>query len=76
MQEMIHQKFFFFYDFLNDGFVELALKFFEDPWGFNVDEAKEEAENKQENDQENSVSHLVKPEKKLGESPYTIHLPN
>jgi len=36
MEELLHQKFFFFYDFLNDGFVDMALLFYEDPYGFDL----------------------------------------
>ena len=43
MEEMLGQKFFFFYDFLNDGFIDFAMQFYEDPFGFDVNKAKEEA---------------------------------
>ena len=29
-----------FYDLLSDGFVELAMEFYDDPFGFNINEAK------------------------------------
>ena len=52
MEEVLHQKFFFFYDFLNDGFVDLALMFYEDPYGFDLDKAREDLENNKD-DEEN-----------------------
>ena len=30
-----------FYDFLSDGFIDFAMEFYEDPFNFDVDEAKE-----------------------------------
>lgn len=82
MEELLHQKFFFFYDFLNDGFVDMALLFYEDPYGFDLQKAREDAEKSKDNiarvnDVEDSVeAPLVNKHIKRGESPYTITLPN
>jgi hypothetical protein len=40
MREYLHQKFFMFYDFLQDGFIDFAMEFYEDPFHFDVNEAK------------------------------------
>lgn len=69
MEELLHQKFFFFYDFLNDGFIDFAMQFYEDPFGFDVNKAKEEAEKSKNNDVEASADPLVQSEKLEG-SPY------
>lgn len=75
MHEMLHQKFFMFYDYLNDGFVDFAMQFYEDPFGFDVTKAKEEAENKQ--DVENSIAPLVPKEDGFqGKCEYKVSLPN
>lgn len=66
-------KFFFFYDFLNDGFVDLALKFYEDPFGFDLDEARAEVND----DEENQPDQPIPPcDIVTGKSPYDITLPN
>ena len=40
MREMLYNKFFMFYDFLSDGFIDFAMEFYNDPFGFDVNEAK------------------------------------
>ena len=74
MEEVLHQKFFFFYDFLNDGFVDLALMFYEDPFGFDLDKAREEVENRK--DDEENQHDLPKEDIVTGKSPYDFTLPN
>ena len=70
---MLHQKFFMFYDFLNDGFVDFAMQFYEDPFGFDLDQAKLDAEKSK--DVENSQEPLVNKEK-TGGCPFKVSLPN
>ena len=78
---MLGQKFFFFYDFLNDGFIDFAMQFYEDPFGFDVNKAKEEAENKEKHRISGDIETVfVNPEtmnkEKQDGSPYKVTLPN
>ena len=81
MEEMLGQKFFFFYDFLNDGFIDFAMQFYEDPFGFDVNKAKKEAEGKEKNRISGDIEVVfVNPDtmnkdKREG-SPYKVTLPN
>ena len=77
MEEVLHNKFFFFYDFLNDGFVDLALLFYEDPFGFDLNKAKAEAEARENGqDVENSASPPNNSDVVTGPAPFTVTLPN
>ena len=40
MEEYLHQQFFMFYDFLQDGFIDFAMEFYEDPFEFDINKAK------------------------------------
>ena len=50
MREFMHQKFFMFYDFLQDGFIDFAMEFYEDPFNFDIDEAKARKEREEGGD--------------------------
>ena len=54
MREMLYNKFFMFYDFLQDGFIDFAMEFYEDPFGFDVNEAKARKEKQEGDDIEKS----------------------
>lgn len=78
---MLYNKFFMFYDFLSDGFIDFAMEFYDDPFGFDVNEAKarkakQEAEHNdlEISHQQNESEALLKKQK--GESPFLITLPN
>jgi len=55
MREMLYNKFFMFYDFLQDGFTDFAYEFFDDPFGFDVNEAKARKLREESNDIEASL---------------------
>ena len=79
MREMLYNKFFMFYDFLQDGFIEFAMEFYDDPFGFDVNEAKARAKKREEDDIEasainNENDELLK--KGKGASPFDITLPS
>jgi len=56
MRDMLYNKFFMFYDFLQDGFIEFAMEFFDDPFGFDVNEAKARKKREESNDIEISAN--------------------
>jgi len=76
MREFMHQKFFMFYDFLQDGFIDFAMEFYEDPFDFDIDEAKARKEKEEAGsaddiekqdcfeEQNEEKDELLKPEKK------------
>ncbi len=80
MRDMLYNKFFMFYDFLQDGFIDFAMEFFEDPFGFDVNEAKarkramENSNDMEQSGFNNENENLLK--KGKGESPMNITLPN
>lgn len=80
MREMLYNKFFMFYDFLQDGFIDFAMEFYEDPFGFDVTEAKarkkmmEFSNDIEQSNINNENDGLLK--KGKGESPMLITLPN
>ena len=76
---MLYNKFFMFYDFLQDGFIEFAMEFYDDPFGFDVNEAKARAKKREEEDIEASANNNENDEllkKGKGSSPFDIILPS